>query len=183
MDATLKYIDKHTQLQELLGNLLNRPKLFGINRYGRWGPIKSIVAILKVVCIGDVEKDGILVIGIQLIQKKQLHIYLKEHINKERLKECKYRICVVHKYSFMDDKTAIQLDNLFIITNPKKVEEKQESLDINVRTLSTTCWRDVGDDQLVSTYYTNELNRLFNITDDRNKIEIDIKKILVPVKS
>lgn len=182
MEVTKKYINEHSEIQEVISTLLNKSKLLGLNRYGKWGPVTNLVAILKIICIGDVEKDGILLVGIQLIRKADLHVFLKSYITKEKLKELKYRICIVNKYKYTNEKqNKIQLEGFYFITDPKIIEEQDKSIDINIKLLNVTCWRDAGDETLILTNYSSELNRLFGMTDNSSEIDIDKKKILTPI--
>jgi len=234
MEAAKKYIEEHTQLQELISVLLNKSKLFGLNRYSKWGPIKKLVAMLKIICIGDIEKDGILIMGVQTIYKKDLKNYLGSYITKEELKSLKYRICVVHRYTadkYIEvdtkdvtkdvyvtkdgienmhkqmstvkntidditkvdtkdtttnvtkvDKQILNLKDIYLIKNPKIVNEEEISININYKILMVCPWRDVGDGLLLATNYSSELNKLFNSTNIHKEIIIDRKNILTAVR-
>lgn len=185
MEDTKKYISEHTNIQEVISILLNKPKLFGINRYGKWGPIKKLIAVLKIVCIGNVREDGLVIVSPILIEKKALHVYVGKHISKEELKNLKYKICIVNKYNYIteeENNTKIQLDDIYIIRTPKIIDPEEISLDINMRLLSITSWRDTGDDTLITTNTNTHITNLFSHLNGKEIIEIDPKKIIAPIR-
>ena len=183
MDIIKKYIEEHTQIQELISMYLNKSKFLGINKYAKWGPNTNIVAVLKIICIGDVEKDSITIVGILLIPKPILSVYVAEKITTKELKDNKYRLCIVQKYDYVEQmKNKIKLVDFYLIKNAKELNKNDISVTLNFEAAATVCWRDIGDGLLLNMHYSTEINKLMNQLTNLNEIEIDEKKLIMPAR-